>query len=437
MPSRQRGLKKPSKLHHRVKLRVKSDDQCLLVSLSKEDRDTYLLHEDNVKRFLSSSNLRVSGDFIDSLAQITAKASKVSVVNNTDGTNFTLLEDSPGVLGKMDMSGTGNPHALERWDGNSDATNDFINLNEKKRNSVPHRVKQGNITHNIMPKANLSIHAANLKANEDDENNAKESDKVDKNDCPTTNDNSEMAVKIIPNELKRTREQARQDLLAIDADDATCWSTKDTNRPWSSSSRSRKQLTKSKPRRAMRQRDKVKSPWLPTMSFTLRKDVVNSSKVEGRPLSSLRNARWSTFKRLAKPKYRLQSSNSTKVSIENSNCQDKVPRSLAEASKYSKQILSLQNKSCNKSSSLHHRNYLAKYRYIKPHRDPRQNISISTSKAMYNPYRIPKLAKAVQDNFARRVDLLSNLMGNYDLDEDDASEVHSVYNYDVVRNRKL
>ena len=82
-------------------------------------------------------------------------------------------------------------------------------------------------------------------------------------------------------------------------------------------------------------------------------------------------------------------------------------------------------------------NKLAKYRYIKPHRDPRQNISISTSKAMYNPYRIPKLAKAVQDNFARRVDLLSNLMGNYDLDEDDASEVHSVYNYDVVRNRKL
>ena len=51
---------------------------------------------------------------------------------------------------------------------------------------------------------------------------------------------------------------------------------------------------------------------------------------------------------------------------------------------------------------------------------------------MYNPYRIPKLAKTVQDNFARRVDLLSNLMGNYDLDEDDATEVHSVYNYDVV-----
>ena len=148
-----------------------------------------------MKRFLSSSNLRVSGDFIDSLAQITAKASKVSVVNNTDGTNFTLLEDSPGVLEKMDTSGTGNPHALERWDGNSYATNDFINLNEKKQNSVPNHVKQGNITHNIMPKANLSIHAANLKANEDDENNAKESDKVDKNDCPTTNDNSEMAVK--------------------------------------------------------------------------------------------------------------------------------------------------------------------------------------------------------------------------------------------------
>ena len=85
MPSRQRGLKKPSKLHHRVKLRVKSDDQCLLVSLSKEDRDTYLLHEDNVKRFLSSSNLRVSGDFIDSLAQITAKASKFLLLTTQMG----------------------------------------------------------------------------------------------------------------------------------------------------------------------------------------------------------------------------------------------------------------------------------------------------------------------------------------------------------------
>ena len=437
MPLRQHSLEKPSKLHHRVKLRVKSDDQYLLVSLSKDDRHTYLLHEDNVRRFLGSSNLRVSGDFIDSLAQITAKASKVSVVNNTDETNFSSLEDNSGVLEKMDTSGTGNPHALQRWDGNSYADNDLINVLGKKQTNVPHHVKQGNITHNIMPKANLSMHAANFKANEADENNAKESDKVNKNDCAMTNDNSEIARKVSSNELKTTRDHFRQDLLATDADAATCWSTKDTNRPWSSSSKSREQIIKPKPRRAMRQIDKGKSPWLPTMSFTRRKDIANSSKVKGHPLSSLRKARWSTFKRLAKPKYRLQSSNSTTSSSENSNCQDKAPRSLAEASKYSKQILSLQNKSCNKSSSLHHRNYLAKYRYIKPHRDPRQNISISTSKAMYNPYRIPKLAKTVQDNFARRVDLLSNLMGNYDLDEDDATEVHSVYNYDVVRNRKL
>ena len=172
MPLRQHSLEKPSKLHHRVKLRVKSDDQYLLVSLSKDDRHTYLLHEDNVKQFLSSSNLRVSGDFIDSLAQITAKASKVSVVNNTDETNFSSLEDNSGVLEKMDTSGTGNPHALQRWDGNSYADNDLINVLGKKQTNVPHHVKQGNITHKIMPKANLSMHAANFKANEADENNA-------------------------------------------------------------------------------------------------------------------------------------------------------------------------------------------------------------------------------------------------------------------------
>ena len=140
------------------------------------------------------------------MAQITAKASKVSVVNNTDGTNFSSLEDSPGVLGKMDI-GNRKPACLRAMGCNSYATNDFINVLEKKQTNVPHRVKQGNITHNIMPKANLSIHAANLKANEADENNAKESDKVDKNDCPTTNDNSEIARKVIPNELKTTRDQ--------------------------------------------------------------------------------------------------------------------------------------------------------------------------------------------------------------------------------------
>ena len=431
MLSRQHSPVKASKLHHRVKLRVKSDDQRLLISLSKDDRRTYLLHEDNVKHFLSLPNLRLSGDFIDSLAQITAKASKVSVINNTDRNNFSLLEDDSGVRQEMGTWEKENTHTLQRWDGDTNTTDDLMSCVENKQHLVPHRAKKGNITHNIMPKANLSRNAANSEANEA---TANESNEINKDDCPTTDDRTKMGAQISSNKFKPTQDHARQDLLAQDADDLTFWSTKDTNRPWSSSSRSRKEIIKSKARPVMRESDKDKSPWLPTMSFTQRKDVAYFSKANGRSQSSLRKA---TVKRLAKPRYRLQSNDSTKPSTQNSNCQNKAPCSLAEASNHSKQILSMQNKSSMKSSDLHQRNYLVKYRYIKPHRDPRQNITISTSRAMYNPYRIPKLAKAVQNNFAKRVDLLSNLMGNYDLDEDDTNEIDSVYNYEVVRKREL
>ena len=81
--------------------------------------------------------------------------------------------------------------------------------------------------------------------------------------------------------------------------------------------------------------------------------------------------------------------------------------------------------------------YLYTYKYIKPHGDKRQSILLSTSDAMYNPFKIPKLAAKVQFNFARRVDLLSNLMGNYNLDEEDLTGIPKVYKYNVIEERSI
>ena len=506
--------------YNRVKLRVKKKSQKVLISRSKTCKDKYFLYEKNVQSFLNTPNISVSSTFVDTLAKIAANAMEVSVVNDDDISNNNSTFEYPD---DKKLNVDNNNALLQPWDLPSTHIPNIIELKESLSTTNEDATSETHDNNNI-------YNDKNIITNEDMEkfsHNRKKFKYLKRKviETPIINDETSSSRTYYDTKGKQIQIETKNltpqsSLVARDDDNdkrnnngpatrppdivadnsSRPWSATSTNRPWSATSGSnmlpknntRRLNTSSGNRRRFvqstgnikKRRQMKHMPWLPTMSYTMRKETSytpvkhddkaknsktmmtkksNKKKKKGaglnlqtkpkskqeiamrkkmkeealkRTLEKMNKQKLNT-NRLSKPKYILNPIEKTTLNVNKIEKGKIGPCTLEEALHRSRKLIS-KNKALYKSpSTLYQKNYNAKYNYIKPHGDERQSILLSTSDAMYNPFKIPKLAKAVQFNFARRVDLLSNLMGNYNLDEEDLTGIPKVYKYNVIEERSI